>query len=165
VTSGLDQSRHKKNTMILAGTVGVLLIAVVVLVVVLLTRSDANSRAIIVTPPGPPAMAPPIRPGQPVPPAPPPPVAGVQPSGISDSLIYPGSERTMDMTTGEGKLVSLRTTDPVDKVAEWYASKTGSMKVVRIPGNNAILKGNGMSIFITAVGQETNILIKQGGDE
>ena len=103
-----------------------------------------------------------------VPPPPPAPPAGSSggSSPTSDSLIYPGAKTLLDITKTDGHVLQLRTSDPVDKVVAWYVNKIKPDDTVKVPGGNVtILRGKDIKAVITATGNETDIIIKQGGDE
>ncbi|MGA9996120.1 MAG: hypothetical protein WBP93_11945, partial [Pyrinomonadaceae bacterium] len=82
-------------------------------------------------------------------------------------LIYPGAQITMEVTdASEGDVLQLQTSDSLDKVASWYAEKLKPTKTVRVPFpvKVVVLEADEMKAVITAKGDGTSILLKQGDD-
>lgn len=125
-----------------------------------MVRHWKQSRAAARTTPGVPAV-----PQQPRPALPPPPSqAETGTTNIDKRYIYPGSRTTMIISReGEGDKVQLTTKDDVDKVADWYIAQFKPTKIVRMTGN-AVLRSDEIAVIITAGGDGSNILLKQGGD-
>jgi hypothetical protein len=160
VTNSLEADRHKKNMMVLAGVVGVLLIAVIVLAVVLLNRGPDN----------PARGTDPERPGLPAPPPPPPPPPGVPASpaatAISSDLYYPGSRVVMEHTEAsgrEGKVVQLQVSASPEDVAAWYTAKIRPEKNTRMPGS-IILESESIVVVINGADNFTSIILAQRKD-
>ena len=80
---------------------------------------------------------------------------------VSDeSVIYPGSRKTMDIGAGGGRAVSLETTDSFDQVKEWYQVKLKPEKVVQLTGNSVVMKSNNTTATIIGDENKTNVLLK-----
>src|SRR5262249_53235209 len=155
-TQALAPPNQKKPILMLASLAAILLVALVALVIL----TSQMRRELASPPPGgsgspPGAAAPPPPPDPsggaiphiphipPVPPMPPtvaPPKAPAPPpsSGAAKEaggeLKYPGSAVIMEMPGGNGHgMIQLHTTDPVEKVADWYISRMKSPKIIRAP--------------------------------
>ncbi|HVG19566.1 MAG TPA: hypothetical protein VNI02_10970, partial [Blastocatellia bacterium] len=101
----------------------------------------------------------------PAPPPPAPPRGLPQGSAIGREFIYPGSETTMEINSAtEGMVLQLHTTDPFDRVVDWYTEKLKPTNVVKTKGPSVILEGDGMTAIINQAGDGTNIMLTQGGD-
>jgi hypothetical protein len=64
----------------------------------------------------------------------------------------------------EGMVLQLHTTDPFDRVVDWYTEKLKPTNVVKTKGPSVILEGDGMTAIINQAGDGTNIMLTQGGD-
>jgi hypothetical protein len=103
---------------------------------------------------------------------PPPPGHPAPPEGASGgvtgplaSLIYPGSHQVMNVEGENGaKVIKLTTSDPADKVADWYAAKLPHSNRVSVPfvGITTISK-NGLAVIIRP-GNPTNIMLTKGDE-
>jgi hypothetical protein len=102
----------------------------------------------------------------PPPPPPPPPTARGGSSATDNPLVYPGAETVMEMTgEEEGRVLQLRTGDPLDKVVQWYVEKVKPTSTIKTPGENVtVLRGEGINVVITGGGSQTEIIIRQGRD-
>jgi zinc-ribbon domain len=102
----------------------------------------------------------------PPPPPPPPPAARGGSSATNSPLRYPGSETVMELTgQEEGHVLQLRTSDPLDKVVQWYVEKVKPTSTVKTPGDNVtVLRSEGVNVVITGGGAQTEIIIRQGRD-
>lgn len=152
----LETTQTTSGRWMMFGLIAFATIALVLtgLLITLRNRTAATVTPPVVTRPG----VPPIHP-------PPPPVGIAQGTGISHELIYPGAQTTMEITdASEGDVLQLQTSDSLDKVASWYMEKLKPSKVVRMPGTNVILEADEMKAIITAKGDGTSILLKQGDD-
>lgn len=109
--------------------------------------------------PQPPPVAAPEIPRPPQPPAP------VGPASADSELIYPGAETTLNIIERGKGVLQLRTSDPFDKVVAWYVDKLKLTKTTKVPGLNiTVLNGEGINVVITGGGDQTEIIINQGGD-
>jgi hypothetical protein len=139
---------------LLACLVLLLLIFPIALVAMKLV-SDRNSRAetpVVTVPEIPPPPAPPSGSGGSAP--------------IDSALVYPNAKTLLDITKTDGHVLQLRTGDPPDKVVRWYTDKIKPSETVKVPGGNmTILRSEDVRAIITSVGNETDIIIRQGGDE
>lgn len=100
-----------------------------------------------------------------IPPPPPPPAPGRGAlTPVDDALVYPQSETVMNMTHGtEGRVLQLRTRDPIDKVVDWYVEKIKPSSTMKVPGEYVtVLRGEGINVVITSKDDQTEILIEQG---
>jgi hypothetical protein len=80
---------------------------------------------------------------------------------IGKSLVYPGAQTILDVTSEEGTgVLQLKTTDGIDKVADWYEAKLKPTKTVRV-GPTVVMKSDTVTATIVSDGSNTNILIKQ----
>jgi hypothetical protein len=116
-----------------------------------------------------PTQTPPVItvPGTGLPPPPPPPAAPPAPgtSTPTSDLMYPGAQTIMDMKTGRGNFLQLSTTDPIDKVVDWYVTKVKGAEIIRTPGAGAVLRAGETKIVISPGGQGSAIIIKQGTEQ
>jgi len=118
-----------------------------------------------------PTVTPPVvtRPGTDLPPPPPPlpPIEQPPPaSGTSvptSELIYPGSEKVMDMRNERDNFLQLRTGDAPDAVVDWYTNKLKATEIIRTPRAGAVLRAGATNVIITPRGSGSEIIIKQGG--
>jgi hypothetical protein len=149
LTRELEQGSQKKTVIILASVVAVLLISLIVLAVILLRNTGAPAT----TPP--PVVGQEERPGLPPPPPPPP---GGAPVEINRELYYEGAKVTLETFDQRGKSVQLSTSDPVDKVADWYKSKIAATSITRGEGF-VTLVGSGIAVVITREDGETQIIL------
>jgi zinc-ribbon domain len=156
-TNDLRQKKQKRNLIILAGMLVVMILALGGLLAFL--NFGLSSDRIPVPPPPPagfsgPALTPP--------PPPPPGVNG--PSTIDSTLLYPGARQTMSVNQAGGKsMVTLQSDDPARKVAAWYTSRLQITKNISIAGQT-ILKAGDIGIVITGGDDGAQILITRGGD-
>lgn len=169
-TQGFEKKGGNKTTIIvLAGMVIVLLLALAGIGAWFIF--DDRGRPVVVQipppPPGPtspPAIpeVPPIPEIPPIPPIPPIVLPETPPAGtagaISKDLIYPGAKETMRV----GKMIQLRTSDPLNKVSDWYIQKLGSAKKVLIPGGSTILKTDSLTVIVTGGEEGAQIMLTQG---
>lgn len=116
--------------------------------------------------PQPPVVATPEIPRPPQPPA----IRGGS-TLANNALIYPGAEVVMNVSGRgeghEGRVLQLRTRDPLDKVVDWYAEKLKpNSNMVKVPGDAmTILRGEGINVVITTNDAQTEIIINEGGAE
>jgi ribosomal protein L40E len=86
-------------------------------------------------------------------------------STISHDLVYPGAEILVETSGQDGdNALQLRTTDPVDKVADWYVAKLKPTNIVKKGGSGVVLVADQMQVVITAQGSETLVILHQGND-
>jgi hypothetical protein len=77
-------------------------------------------------------------------------------------LIYPGARTVLDMKNSDGgRTVHLQTTDPLNKVENWYQSNLSLTKTTRLTTNSYVLKNDVATITLVVEDNTTNILIKQ----
>lgn len=116
--------------------------------------------------PQPPGVTTPEIPPPPRPPPPQPPTARGGSSATGNPLVYPGSEIVMEMTgQQEGRVLQLRTSDPLNEVVEWYVEKIKPTSTIKTPVENVtVLRGEGVNVVITGGGAQTEIIIRQGAD-
>jgi hypothetical protein len=102
-----------------------------------------------------------------LPPPPPPPAAPPAPgtSTPTSDLVYPGAQTIMDMKTGSGNFLQLSTTDPVDKVVDWYVTKVKGAEIFRTPEAGAVLRAGETQIVISPGSKGSSIIIKQGSEK
>ena len=99
--------------------------------------------------------APPAPPAQPAPPA--------APGEISDSLIYPGAQTTLNLNGKDGRVLQLQSSDPMDKVVNWYTDKLKLTNKGQY-GKVVTLQGDSTNVVISNSGNRTNIIITQDSD-
>ena len=80
---------------------------------------------------------------------------------ISRSLIYPGSRTVVDMGDSGGAVLQLETSDPLDKVQQWYESSLKPTKTIRVNATSVILKNNKVTVTLGSEEKTTSIVIKQ----
>ncbi|MGB7923774.1 MAG: zinc ribbon domain-containing protein [Pyrinomonadaceae bacterium] len=103
-------------------------------------------------------------------PAPPPmptmPTARGGPSAAANPLVYPGAEIMMERSDrGKARVLQLRTSDPFDKVVEWYTEKLKPDSITKVPGDvTTVLHSEGVNVVITAGDAQTEIIVNQGND-
>lgn len=168
-TKGLEPTRDQKHKIWLAVSIMSVIIAIFVAVAIGTMLKVRN--AVATQAPPPPVVARPETglPAPPAPPAPPalppieePPAAGT--SVATSELMYPGAETVMDMKSSRDSFLELRSTDPLDKVVDWYTTKLKPSDIIKngTRGTEAILRAGRTSVIISARGSGTDILIKQG---
>ncbi len=114
-----------------------------------------------------------VPPGGIPPPPPPPPGAPPlvetppQPGNVKNhfdaSLIYPGAKTVMSVNGKDGRLAQLVTSDPFDKVADWYVEKIHPTEDTNMPGSR-ILQGNGITVILAGSGEGTHITLTDDKD-
>jgi hypothetical protein len=129
-------------------------------------RLSSRTAGTTPTPQTPPVVT---RPGTDLPPPPPPPPPVQQPPASGPSvetgaLMYPGAETVVDMKTGQGNFLQLRTTDPAGKVADWYTDRLKATDIIKTPGAGAVLRTGGTNVIISPRGNVTDIVIKQAAE-
>lgn len=106
----------------------------------------------------------------PQPPHPPsPPSLGQGGSAISSEFVYPGAQTETEIRNGGGGgVLKLRTTDPFDKVVNWYMEKLKPANIIRKQegdGLKVILNGDGMNTVISDEGPGgVTVILNRGGD-
>ena len=150
-------SQNRTAMVLLAATVGLLLL---LLIAVVYVKFRSNSA---------PIAPPPVIsiPTVPPPGAPPPPFAppATGDAVVGEDLIYPGSKEVMTVSA-EGKgLLHLQTTDPASRVVEWYTTRLKPTQHIRLPGGSAILRAGDIAVVIGSGEGETSIMITRGDDD
>jgi hypothetical protein len=160
-------SSNKTAFIVILGIVLTLLIGLGVVAFVVLGRlSHGNRRPLPETsdpaargPSGGGIPAPPLPPG--VPPPPPPP--GNVKNPFDASLVYPGAKTVMSVNSKDGRVAQLITSDPFNKVADWYAEKIHPTEDTNLPGSR-ILKGKGITVILAGTGEGTHITLTDDKD-
>jgi hypothetical protein len=110
--------------------------------------------------------------GIPVPPPPPPgvppgvpttPTPGDVKNPFDPALVYPGAKTVMSVNSKDGKVAQLVTSDPFNKVADWYAEKIHADEDTILPGSR-ILKGKGITVILAGTGDGTSITLTDEKD-
>ncbi len=159
-TKSLEPTGRKQKSSLAVPIIAVLLAVLVAVAVGMMLRGRNAQQT--QTPPaaaGPETVLPPL------PPLPPHPSGEPPASGASVStseLMYPGAETVMDMKNSRENFLELRTSDPLDRVVDWYTTKIKAAEIIRTRGTEAILRSGKTSVIISSRGNATNILIKQG---
>ncbi|MEN3335543.1 MAG: hypothetical protein V7641_4908 [Blastocatellia bacterium] len=162
-------SSNKTAFIVILGIVLTMLIGLGIVAFVVLGRFSSGP----VPPPPPPGMtgqsgqgpsgsgipAPPPPPG--VPPPPPPP--GDVKNPFDPALIYPGAKTVMSVNSKDGRVAQLATSDPFNKVADWYAEKIHAIEDTILPGSR-ILKGKGITVILAGTGDGTSITLTDEKD-
>lgn len=162
-TNDLRQKKQKRNLIILASMLAVMIFALAGLLAFLSLRLDPSEG--IPTPPPPGITSTPIPPVPPMPPVQPTP-PGLGPSTIDKSLIYPGARETMSINQEGGKSVlQLHSNDSSKKVADWYIAKLKVTKKVFSMVGQTILQAGDISVVIVGDDDGAQILITRGGSE
>src|SRR5262245_21325520 len=166
-TQGLTQKRSKAPIVVVALILFFLFVvtpALCLLMYQILYRGPAPNHTPVADniPPPPPPPGLPGHPEVPVPPAPPAPPEGPNAATATTftSLIYPGSEQSVNVhSEGEGTII-MSTSDPSSKVVDWYVARLPDAKVVSIPftGGAVITKGK-TAVTITPGSPATMIVL------
>jgi zinc ribbon protein len=82
-------------------------------------------------------------------------------ASVRTSLIYPGAETVLDITSGDGSVLQLRSDDPLEKVVGWYVANLKPTKNAKLSETSVLLKSDRITIGIAAENNKTNILIKR----
>jgi zinc-ribbon domain len=103
----------------------------------------------------------------PQPPVPPPPPAIAEgeavDAGALSEYVYPGAKVNMRVNKDDGSgVLNMNTTDPPDKVKDWYKSKFNTKTSMDFPKGMAILEGDSIKAVITPAEDGTNILLTMG---
>lgn len=164
-------SSNKTLFIVILGIVLTMLIGLGVVAFVVLGRFSSGP----VPPPPPPEMTGPSAKGPsgsgipaPLPPPPPPGVpTPPQPGDVKNpfdpALIYPGAKTVMSVNSKDGRVAQLATSDPFNKVADWYAEKIHANEDTILPGSR-ILKGKGITVILAGTGDGTSITLTDEKD-
>lgn len=106
-------------------------------------------------PPGAPGTVPPM-------PAPPSGAGSVQ-FPFDTALLYPNAKTVMAINSSGGRVAQLQSSDPIDKVADWYMDKLKATEDVRIPGQR-ILSGKEIKVILSGGDQGTMIMLTDDKD-
>lgn len=172
-TQGLPQKRSNTPVVIL-GILGLLLLAVIAGFALIISRVGRVQRPADAMGAGPGVQEAPRAPGQASsghPEIPPPPVPPPGPPGSTNGtvtgplapLIYPGSHQEINVEGEDGaKVIKLTTSEPADKVADWYAARIPHSNRVSVPfiGITTISK-DGLAVIIKP-GNPTTIMLTKG---
>jgi hypothetical protein len=77
------------------------------------------------------------------------------------TLIYPGAQTVVDMTSDEGRAIQLQTGDSLDRVLSWYDASLKPTKRMRLTSTSFVLRNQNVTATIATENNKTNILIKQ----
>ncbi|MBA3570841.1 MAG: zinc ribbon domain-containing protein [Pyrinomonadaceae bacterium] len=77
------------------------------------------------------------------------------------TLIYPGAQTVVDMTSDEGRAIQLQTGDSLDRVLAWYEGILKPTKTMRLTSTSFVLRNQNVTATIATEDNKTNILIKQ----
>ena len=77
------------------------------------------------------------------------------------TLIYPGAQTIVDMTSDEGRAIQLQTGDSLDRVLAWYDASLKPTKTMRLTSTSFVLRNQNVTVTIASEDNKTNILIKQ----
>lgn len=170
-TQGLENKSRNKTVLILASMVVVLLLALAGLSAWFVfgggdQDGPPGSGGITAPPPAKPDLPiPPSPPSPPVPPIAPPAAPGSGGAAISKDLIYPGAEETLRVGGRDGaRVLRLQTSDPINKVSDWYTQRLSATKKMVVAGGATILKASGLTVLLTGDSQGTQIMLTSGGE-
>jgi hypothetical protein len=154
------EPNRKPTNWVLMSAVMVAVLALMALMIVVLNKRSAK------TIPPPPVVTRPAVPAVPTLPPPPAPPRGLPQAGtIGREFVYPGSETTMEVNgDADGNVLQLHTSDPFDKVVNWYTEKLKPTNTVKTKGPTVILEAGEMTAIINAGDDGTTIMLTQGGD-
>jgi hypothetical protein len=155
-TNDLRQKRQKRNLIIVASMMAMMIVALAGLMLWFTVR--AGPQGIPVPPPPPPPIG--------APPMPPPPPGINTATGIDPSLIYPGSTQTMTVQGEDGtRVLKLHSDDSSTKVADWYKARLRVTKTTEILGQT-IMRAGDINVIIFGGDEGAEILITRGdGDK
>lgn len=77
-----------------------------------------------------------------------------------ESVLYPGSKKTMDIGAGAGRAVTLETSDSFDKVRQWYQTTLKPEKTVQLTERSVVMKGDMTTVTIIGDNTRTTVLLK-----
>jgi hypothetical protein len=81
------------------------------------------------------------------------------------AYIYPGSVKSMDITHNGKSVIQLTTSDPIEKVTDWYRARLKPSKTVQVPfGVATVMEGKDVKAVITGSGSGTMIMLTRGED-
>lgn len=156
-TNDLRQKKQKRNLIILACMMGIMIVALVGLLAFL--SFGIGPQLGTAPPPPPPEFD---RPPPPPPPPPPLEPGAAGPTTIDKSLIYPGSNQETLVSDEQGtKVVRLQSDDRITKVVEWYTSRLPAAKKLSIL-RQTILSSGTLRVIITGSDEGTQIIITRG---
>ncbi len=157
-TNDLRQKTQRRNLIILAAMLAMMILALGGLLVFLNfgvgTPAGVPQDTGGITPPPPPP--PPL-----VPPAPP---AIETQSTIDPTLIYPGARQTLSINKEGKSVLQLECDAPVRTVAEWYRARLKVTKTISIVGQT-ILKAGDIGVVIMGGEAGAQIIITRGDGE
>lgn len=79
----------------------------------------------------------------------------------AEGLFYPGAQTVVDITSADGgRALHLQTSDPLEKVEDWYEKSLQPQKTVRLTSSSVVLKNENTTATIASEGTTTSILIK-----
>jgi hypothetical protein len=149
------------------------LIALGVVAFVVLERGFGRQPVVPPPPPitekAPPPLPPPGVPGTmpPVPAVPPAPPAEPGTRTVTfpfdASFMYPGAQTVMSVNSSNQRVAQLRTSDPFNKVAEWYKDRIKATEEVNMPGS-LVLTGKDMKVILSGDGAGTVITLTNDRD-
>ena len=82
---------------------------------------------------------------------------------FEESLRYPGSTVLQSVSTEDGKVAHLQTSDPIDKVADWFRGQIHVTKEINAPGN-VILSNDDIKIILNGGAGGTQIMMTDNTD-
>lgn len=77
------------------------------------------------------------------------------------ALIYPGSQTVVDVSSGDGRAIQLRTNDSLEQVLAWYEKSIKPTKTMRLTSTSVVLKNENVTTTLASEAGKTNILIKR----
>jgi hypothetical protein len=76
------------------------------------------------------------------------------------ALVYPGSQVTREVNEEDKEVFLMTSSDPIDKVVDWYTNKLHPTKKVSIPfAGGAVLKNGDMGVVITGAPPNVQIIL------
>lgn len=80
---------------------------------------------------------------------------------VSRSLIYPGSRTVVDIGDRGGAVLQLESSDPLDKVRDWYEVNLKPTKTLRVTSTSVIQKNGNVTVTLVSEDKVTSIVIKE----
>jgi hypothetical protein len=80
---------------------------------------------------------------------------------MAQQLIYPGARTVINVGGENGGVLQMETTDPIDKVSDWYAATLKPTNTLQVTTATVIMKNDQVTATMAGTDQGTTIVIKQ----
>ena len=77
------------------------------------------------------------------------------------TLIYPGSQTVVDVSSGDGRAMQLQSGDSLEQVIAWYEKSIKPTKTMRLTSTSVVLKNQNVTVTVATERGKTNVLIKR----